>query len=40
MADPDQLVIDLLPLGFQLHFVRQGLPAAAAAHAEMLAKRV
>ena len=40
MADPDQLVIHLLPLRFELHFVGQGLPAAAAAHAEMLAERL
>ena len=38
VADPDQLVVYLLPLGFELHFVRQGLPAAAAAYAEMLAE--
>ena len=40
MPDADQLVIHLLPLGFELHFVRQGLPAAAAADAKMLAERL
>ena len=40
MTDPDQLVVDLLPFGFQLHFIRKGLPTAASADAEMLAERV
>ena len=38
MADPHQLVLHLLPLGFQLHGVGEGLPAASAAHAEVFAE--
>ena len=36
MADPHQLVLHLLPLGFQLHGVGEGLPPAAAAYAKVL----
>ena len=38
MADADELVLDLLALGLQLPLIRQRLPAATAADAEMLAK--
>ena len=40
VADSDQLVVHLLPFGYQLHLVRQRLPPAAAADAEMLAERL
>ena len=40
VADADQLVVHLLPFGFELHLVGQGLPPAAAADAEMLAERL
>ena len=40
VADAHELVAHLLTLGLQLHFVRQRLPAASAAHAEMPAERL
>ena len=39
VADTHQLVQDLLAFGLKLHFVRQRLPSAATANAEMLAER-
>ena len=40
MSDADQLVPDLLLFGFQLHIVRQWLPAASSAYSEVLAERL
>ena len=38
MADPDQLVVHLLPLGLELDPVGERLPAASSTGAEMLAE--